>query len=133
METYPASFDQVWQIVSDISDSKKWRIDESENTGSRAYIATDWMADTEHGGDYGSVGISLGQANKPLNDRTKEVAINIRVVSETATTTRVKITCLFRVQTSQGHSGTGQTMFGTSKGVVEEQLLNTIRSRLAAS
>lgn len=133
MEVFPHEFDTVWSVVDTLSRSKKWRIEASEKASRRAYLTTDWMPDTDDGGDYGSVGISLGQANKPHNEKTREVAISIRVVSESATATRVKITCLFRIQTSQGHSGTGQTMFGTSRGVVEQRLLSTIRSRLAAS
>ena len=133
MEVYTAPFDEVWSIVGEISRSRKWRIEESERSNNRAFIVTDWMADRENGGDFGNVGISLGQANKPLNDKTRQVAINIRVVSESLSVTRVKVTCLFRIQTSQSLSGTGQTRFGTSKGVVEQQLLTTIRSRLAAS
>ena len=93
-------------------------------------MTTNWITDNQNGGDYGSVGISLGKGNKPLNDKTREVALSIRVVSESESTTRVKITCLFRIKTSAGHSGTAQSMFGTSKGIVENQILDTIRSRL---
>lgn len=133
MEVYPASFDEVWRIVESMSKKEKWRIEETERSWDRAYLTTDWMPDREQGGDYGSVGISLGQGNRPHNDRTREVAISVRVVAESERSTRVKVTCLFRIQTSQGQSGTGQTMFGTSKGIVERQILNTIRSRLASS
>ena len=133
LETFPAPFEAVWGVVQSMSESEKWRIEDTQNNQGRAYISTDWMSDQKHGGDYGSKGIPLGKANNPLNDNTQEVAISIRVVSESATSTRVKVTCLFRIQTSKGVSGTGQTMFGTSKGIVEEHILTTIRSRLATS
>ena len=113
--------------------TKKWQIEQTDKGVDRAYLTTGWTSDDQNGGDYGSVGISLGKGNKPLNENSREVAISIRVVSETKSTTRVKVSCLFRIQTSQGLSGTAQTMFGTSKGIVEDQILTTIRSRLVLS
>ena len=129
-EVFPVPFSEVWQSVSDLANERKWRIEETSQSADRAYLTTDWIADREGGGDYGSVGISLGKGNKPLNDETREVTISIRVVSESKSTTRVKVSCLFRIQTSAGVSGTAQTMFGTSKGIVENRILDTIRSRL---
>ncbi|MEE2753687.1 MAG: hypothetical protein VX910_06860 [Candidatus Latescibacterota bacterium] len=116
-----------------MSKQKEWRIEKSNLGENRSYITTDWMSDNRNGGDYGSVGISLGKGNKPQNDKTKEVAISIRVVAETGSTTCVKVTCLFRVQTSQGQSRASQTMFGTSKGIVEGEILDTVRTRLVLS
>ncbi len=133
MEVYAAPYQEVWEVVDKLSKQRKWRIDESEVGEMQSYLATDWMTDRERGGDFGSVGISLGKGNKPLDDQTREVAINIRVVVETPSTTRVKVSCLFRIQTTQGQSGSNQTMFGTSEGIVEGQILDTIRSRLVLS
>ena len=133
MEVFSAPFNEVWAIVESLSKKKKWQIEQTEKGVDRAYLTTGWTSDDQNGGDYGSVGISLGKGNKPLNEKTREVAISIRVVSQTKSTTRVKVSCLFRIQTSQGLSGTAQTMFGTSKGIVENQILTTIRSRLVLS
>ena len=130
MEVFPAPFAEVWQVVNDLASERKWSIDETGHTAGRAYLTTNWITDNRNGGDYGSVGISLSKGNKPLNDKTREVALSIRVVSESESTTRVKVMCLFRIGTSAGHSGTAQSMFGTSKGIVENQILDTIRSRL---
>ncbi len=131
IEIFAAPFSEVWSVVHKHSQKRKWRIEKSEATATRAYLTTDWMTDDQKGGDYGSVGISLGKANQPLDSKTKEVAISIRIVSETKTTTRIKVTCLFRIQRSQRVRGSNQTMFGTSRGIVEQQILNTIRSKLA--
>ncbi|HAA77722.1 TPA: hypothetical protein DCE37_21650 [Candidatus Latescibacteria bacterium] len=133
METFPVCYQELWALAEEVAKSEKWRIEDSEKTDSHAYLTTEWMSYNQKGGDYGSVGISLGQANKPLNEKTQEVTVSIRVVAESEQMSRVKVTCLFRIQTSQGLSGNGQTMFGTSKGIVEPHILNIIRSRLAAS
>ena len=133
METFPVGYQELWALAEEVAKSEKWRIEDSEKTDSRAYLTTEWIPYNQKGGDYGSGGISLGQSNKPLNEKTQEVTISIRVVAESEQMSRVKVTCLFRIQTSQGLSGNEQTMFGTSKGIVETHILNIIRSRLAAS
>jgi hypothetical protein len=130
VEVFSAPYDEVWAIVDSMSKGRKWRLEESSLGADHSYLTTKWMPDLRKGGDYGSVGIALGKGNKPLNDKTREVAISIRVVSETKSTIRVKVTCLFRIQTSSGYTGASQTMFGTSKGIVEGEILNAIRSRL---
>ena len=101
-------------------------------------IVSGWVKDEMEGGDYGYGGFMVGGREGDRIDMnsvivhsdTKQMTINVQVVRQSGGTTRVRVHCLFRIQKSKFAEKARRWHFGTSKGIVEETVLNAIRGAL---
>ncbi len=121
-EPFDAPYEKVWQSVVAFFAEKDWPVEKIETES--GVIVSEWIKDDTNGGDYGE-----GSLGAHILHDTKQMVVNIRVTRHPEGETRVRVTCFFRVQWSVG----GQKSWGrgTSRGVVEKRILDSLRSRLS--
>ena len=115
--TFDATYGEVWAATIGLFSENGW---ESERLEEEAgVIVSDWIRDEAGGGDYGQ-----GSMSASIEKGSEQVAINIRVIRESDTSTRVRVHCFFRAMWSED----GKKMWGngTSRGVWEARILKGI-------
>ena len=118
-ETFEAPFEGVWNAARSVVEEKGWPIERADEES--GVLVSKTVKDSLLGGDYGfSPQIGLDTAT---------MVINVKVNRLSSTRTRVRVHCFFQVQWTfeRGKQQGG----GTSKGVVEELILNALRYELS--
>ena len=133
-----APVESVWGVVKGLFEEKGWPVESVDEAA--GMIISRWIPGDMGGGDYGEGGLvpegeGAGGARISVEDAhrqsgTREMALNIRAIGEEDSTTLLRVRCLFRAVTSIDDDGKKHWRFGTSRGTVEKQIFDWIRTRL---
>ena len=119
--TFDASYEEVWSAAIGLFSENGWESERMEKNA--GIIVSEWIKDEADGGDYGQRGMSAS-----IEEGSEQVALNIRVIRESDTATRVRVHCFFRVRWSEGKNKMWGN--GTSRGVWEARILKGIERAL---